>query len=546
MSRMPKKIYTLKSTKSSSYFEFPSNEINIIRRTLENNTHEVIEDAKLKRVTSWRKSETKFKKSLIFNILSFGIVHLISLFYPNLYIKLYCIPWQAKECDYFLVENIYGNLTLCKKIYKKNKNTNPETQIIKENILQLSETNINLEYNNIIKNVTYSFEYKSCLYEYNERNNEIIPIYINLSKLKNIDIYNYFSDGLSNQNLVKAFLDRYGKNEYKLNLNLIYQYFLKSQIPSLVIPIIIGLIEIAYLKNYTAMIIKIFVAIAIIIIQLVIIKLTIINKYNNEFTLDGKKHHVKVKRKYLLNKENQLYYNLNPDELLPGDIILLKTNEYVPCDCIIFNGECLVSESDLTGSLNIYKKIALKNNSYKFNYKYSNINILYHGMKIIKTFSKTDDGYISALCINTGRRRDCRRGHGKNSVENKRAVPQAHRAPLRRAVPRRHGGASEIRRQVHLRERFFRAATRVCRDVLPERDFSAPHPAPLGGTVPAFSGERGFHRVQSLDDRRREKPVGVARRGGKRPARLVRADSAEPRADNLASERWRREALHDD
>ena len=59
----------------------------------------------------------------------------------------------------------------------------------KENSLQLSETNINLEYNNIIKNVTYSFEYKSCLYEYNERNNEIIPIYINLSKLKNIDIY---------------------------------------------------------------------------------------------------------------------------------------------------------------------------------------------------------------------------------------------------------------------------------------------------------------------------------------------------------------------
>ena len=121
MSRMPKKIYTLKSTKSSSYFEFPSNEINIIRRTLENNTHEVIEDTKLKRVTSWRKSETKFKKSLVFNILSFGIVHLISLFYPNLYIKLYCIPWQAKECDYFLVENIYGNLTYAKKYTKKIK-----------------------------------------------------------------------------------------------------------------------------------------------------------------------------------------------------------------------------------------------------------------------------------------------------------------------------------------------------------------------------------------------------------------------------------------
>ena len=30
-----------------------SNEIDIKRRTLENNTHEVIEDTKIKRVTSW-------------------------------------------------------------------------------------------------------------------------------------------------------------------------------------------------------------------------------------------------------------------------------------------------------------------------------------------------------------------------------------------------------------------------------------------------------------------------------------------------------------
>ena len=109
-----------------------------------------------------------------------------------------------------------------------------------------------------------------------------------------------------------------------------------------------------------------------------------------------------MKRKYLLKNENQLYYELNIIELLPGDIILLKNNDYVPCDCIILNGECIVNESDLTGSLNIYKKIALKNNSEYFNYKYSNINILYHGMKIIKTFSKSNNGYVTVLCINIG------------------------------------------------------------------------------------------------------------------------------------------------
>ena len=102
-----------------------SNEINIIRRTLENNTHEVIEDTKIKKVTSWRKSQPKFFKSMIYNILSFGILHIVSLFHPNLFIKLYCNPSSGVECDYFLVENIYGKLTLCPNIYRKKKSNIP-------------------------------------------------------------------------------------------------------------------------------------------------------------------------------------------------------------------------------------------------------------------------------------------------------------------------------------------------------------------------------------------------------------------------------------
>lgn len=77
------------------------NNIKFIRRTIENNTHEVFEDIKLKSITSWRKSKTKFLKNLIYNILTFGILHIISLFKPNLYLKLYCYPWPAKECDFF-------------------------------------------------------------------------------------------------------------------------------------------------------------------------------------------------------------------------------------------------------------------------------------------------------------------------------------------------------------------------------------------------------------------------------------------------------------
>ena len=73
------------------------NEIKLIQRTFANNTHEVLEDKRLKSITSWRKSKAKFYKNLIFNILSFGILHLISLHYPYLYIKLYCNPWAGKR-----------------------------------------------------------------------------------------------------------------------------------------------------------------------------------------------------------------------------------------------------------------------------------------------------------------------------------------------------------------------------------------------------------------------------------------------------------------
>ena len=86
------------------------NKINLIKRTLKNNTHIVLEDTRLKNITSWRKSQTKFMQNLVFNILSCGILHIISLYYPKLYLKLYCNPWPPKECDYFLVENIYGQI----------------------------------------------------------------------------------------------------------------------------------------------------------------------------------------------------------------------------------------------------------------------------------------------------------------------------------------------------------------------------------------------------------------------------------------------------
>lgn len=377
------------------------NDINFKKRTLENNTHEVIEDTKIKCITSWRKSQKKFLNNLIYNILTFGILHLISLNYPNLYVKLYCVPWPAKECDFFLVENIYGHLTLCLKIHKKNNNNN-SGYIDNSNekfILPLNGINFNPKFN-ITKNLTYSFIYKSTTYEYDEENNEIIPVYMNLSNIKNKEILNYFEGGLYSEKIIKKYRERYGKNVYKIDIQLFLLFLKKNEIPSFLIVMFIGIIEII-LQDYISFFIKIIIVILILIIEYLNMRNIIYKKYEKEYTLDGNKNKIKVKRKYLI-EDNNFYIEINNEDLLPGDIIYLKANDYVPCDCILIEGECLVNESNLTGNLDIFKKTPLENNNELFSYKTNSINILFHGMKIIKIFSKSSKDFISVLCINIG------------------------------------------------------------------------------------------------------------------------------------------------
>ena len=390
----------IKSQRQSQKIQNDSNEIKIRRRTLENNTHEVVEDTKLKRITSWRKSQTKFLKNFIYNILSFGILHLISLFQPNLFIKLYCDPSPASECDYFLVENIYGKYTLCPNIVKKkirNKSNSVEQE--KENLEMSEGKRPELE---LTKNLTYSFKYKSNVYEYDDKKDEIIPVYMDLSKLTNKGILDYFLNGLGTKGLVNKFRERYGRNEYIFDIKLLFLFFLKNEVPSYGIVIFICTIQTVAFPDYTILIAKIGIVIGFIIIQLINIKVTIINKYKNEFTLDGNETKIKVKRNYLLKDSENFFIEIEPEELLPGDIIFLKVNDFVPCDCIIMEGECMASESNLTGKLDIFKKTSLRDNNNYFKYRNSNINILYHGTKIIKTFSKFNDNYISALVINIG------------------------------------------------------------------------------------------------------------------------------------------------
>ena len=253
----------------------------------------------------------------------------------------------------------------------------------------------------ILKNLKYCFKYKSMIYEYNEDSNEILPVYMNLSKITNKGIINFFSEGISSEYMLMKFKERYGLNEFYMNVKLIYLYFFKIEIPNCIIIIINSIIEF-YLRDYLSFSIKLSVVIVIIFIEYHIIKQTTFNLYKDDYTLDGEKNKLKVRRKYLLKDNNNFYTEIKNAELLPGDIVYLKSDDIVPCDCLILEGECIANISNSTGNLNVFRKKSLINNNEKFNYKLNNVSILFHGMKIMKTISKLKEGFISALCINIG------------------------------------------------------------------------------------------------------------------------------------------------
>jgi len=123
-----------------------------------------------------------------------------------------------------------------------------------------------------------------------------------------------------------------------------------------------------------------------------------------------------IKKK--IRKEVMYYFwnikniNKNPESItnlfiVPGDIIYLKIKDEVPCDCLILDGYCSVTESYLTGESSTIMKEALPRNDNKFNYS-SQKSILFQGSKINKTDenkeenSEKEDRPIKCLVINTG------------------------------------------------------------------------------------------------------------------------------------------------
>ena len=366
------------------------NEIELIRRTKLNYTHEVLEDHNIQEITLWKISQNKIIRYYISNIFSFGITYLISKKNPKYFIKFCCLPCSIKEVDYFLVKDIYDTYKLCpkeaKRIVLSQNGLNDDLSL--ESVLNCNNSN-----NQII-----GFEYNSKFYEYNDALNKMVPNFFNLSILSNKRIYQLFIEGHTTLNRAKKFLERYGKNICKFDYKLLNYYFLKAELFLLIFGIVLAGIEMYCGSQFYFYFLTAFILI-------VFIYQYISNRNFSlecDETLDPANKQLKVKRRYMSQQENKDFCYINLVDLLPGDLIYLTKGDEVPCDGVILEGECLIGNSMVNGSINEMFKKALDNNSFNFNYEINNPSILFHGSKIIKTYSKLENNSILLLAINTG------------------------------------------------------------------------------------------------------------------------------------------------
>ena len=358
--------------------------IRIKKRTKENYTHIVNIDAKIISVTTWRKSKLKFRLNLIINLMTLGILHIISLFIPKLYLKIYCKQSLPKNSDFFLIEDIYNNFTLCKTIYNKSSKRKMSNN---SNSKKYSKNNDN--------SISISFEYKFTKYKFDEDSNSIFPIYFNLSLYSNKTIVNSFLEGIKTQDKYKSRLEKYGQNILNMNIDLVYEHFIKSDIPNCFNALISGGICI-YCNFYYFGSLLLFLPVLVLILKLVT-RYIRFKKLSNDHSLDGVIE-LKVKRKYL----KLGYSKIKNIDLVPGDILFLSEGEIIPCDCILLEGECILSESKILGKIETSIKTSLKSDNNYFNYKNSKYCTLFHGMEIIKIYSKHSHKRITLLVINTG------------------------------------------------------------------------------------------------------------------------------------------------
>ena len=411
-----------------------------------NTTHDNLVDMSIEKVTLWKIDKKKRICEIILYIISFGIIFILELFFPELAFKLRCRPAFIDDAEYVQVINKKGKSKLIKlnveyhegkeiemqnlevkdldnnsniindelkeeeeieeyegdsvyqKINKKEKEKENDEDINKQYEInynidygrkRLLEENekIDVETNRYLiqkKHLTCEkyFYYLNNKYQYEENECLFVPCTFFINRYTVEEILK-MKNGIPNNNIVTKLSQKYGTNIIKVKNHGILKSILQEISTLPNIYILICIIIWIFMKFYLSIII-------VLVINIILIIISSKNKLDNIHSLGGEEN-----KKAIVIREGE-EEEIKAENIVPGDIVILRPSNdeeeiYIPCDGIILEGFCTVNESDLTGENTlVLKKEIMSNNNNKnenFNYLKHKNSFLFQGTIIDSLYS---------------------------------------------------------------------------------------------------------------------------------------------------------------
>ena len=437
LSRLTKKTYYDKSkinlTPQQKQFK-----VNIIKRNYNNNIYLNNIDQSISFVIPY-----KYKCS-VYMFLLLGIPYIITKFSNRKLIEWRGEPCRVKDAKFYLIVDGYGNYHICnftKKYFNINfSHENRLKGFDKKYIstlfssMQLSDSeeyheifyvynkyycyrkieNKDYSFNNIKRNLNEAFDalkkkntassvdftndktnnksdksnINQNIFFYNKEYYFESPVF-NLACTSNKNIYNIFNNYFMKQKEIKFQLNIYGQNKLVLR-SINYITIIIEKLINFVTIYILSVIIFFWYENY-------YYFIFILILSVIILIISTYQKYLNK----------KKVVDFSLNKQEKITVYEGPNKptslieyenLVPGQIIKIKEEDVLPCDCLLLDGFCSCIESSLTGESSSIMKYKLPKNSATFNYSENQKSYLFCGTKIENCFPNE----LKALVIGTG------------------------------------------------------------------------------------------------------------------------------------------------
>jgi magnesium-transporting ATPase (P-type) len=369
------------------------------------------------------------------------------------------MPCPPQEAEFFVVIDEDDKKYVVPAVYENFYTKNPTL----ENILQRNISKrdfqqsfyIGLEYSNR-REETLILYFRHNKYLFIENTSTFIPVTFELNKFRNNEIHRKFgfkrkegiggdgieygkssnfenglflsnqvSIGLKNIHEYNYLINKFGRNVIEMEYKSFTRIFLEQLIHPFFIYQIYAVV-IWELDNYT------YFSYVIVSCTLIIILVNSHHTYTNYKRILNFNHSAPafIQRDFKLDqsaKNSQNYkidteirdrkdssrrstlelskFTQDSEFIVPGDIIEIGNEDVIPCDCLIIDGYCTVNESDLTGESTLVLKTPLPFDSREFNYEANKKSFLFHGTKIIKCESNSENFNrrgIYAIAISTG------------------------------------------------------------------------------------------------------------------------------------------------